>query len=71
MSRRTLAIIIPGTKRKSLLPLRNPAVLSCSKERFEGIYFESCTFSAALDLERYKPPDSDVCEAFLREMNPL
>lgn len=50
MSKRTLAIIIAGTKYKSLLPLRNLAILSCSQERFWAIYFENCIISAALNL---------------------
>lgn len=50
MFERTLAIIIPGTKFKSALPLRILAILSCREERCEGIYIDDCTFSAALNF---------------------
>lgn len=49
MSKKTLATIIPGTKFKSLLPLRIVAILSCSREIL-GFYFENCISSAALNL---------------------
>lgn len=63
MSKRTLAIIIPGTKHKSPLPPRILATLSCSQEGFWGyLFLKIVPLSAALHFALELNFKRDICK---------
>lgn len=63
MSKRTLAIIIPGTKHKSPLPPRILATLSCSQEGFWGyLFLKIAPLSAALHFALELNFKRDICK---------